>query len=208
MAGEAYAANTALLGLVTVLLLAILLPPLDALLEGHEALHHFQHGLTLVLGITTGVATHGLVATAAVRATGRAQAFARDLLVTNRRFNPGGFVSLALAAGLVVVWHIPFLFNLAFMDDTVHILEHLSFVVAGAAGGFGLHTMSQWTRLGAVLVATLGTLFLSVVLVVFQPNVYTVYPPEQEIIFGVAMIYAMMPLMLIVVYRFLVAQVS
>ncbi|MFQ6013544.1 MAG: DUF1404 family protein [Thermoplasmata archaeon] len=205
---RSYGQEVALLGLTTILLVVILLPPLDPLLETHEGLHHLQHGLALVLGIGAGWATYQLVATAAVQAAGRAQTLARNLIVAGRRANPGGYVSLLLAAGLVVFWHIPFFFNLAVVDDAVHILEHLSFIIAGAAVGFGLPLMSKWTRLGAVLVTVFSALFLSVILVVFELHVYQVYPREHELIFGVAMIYAMMPLMILVVYRFLVEQVS
>ena len=203
-----YAQWVAWLGVVSGILLAILLPPLDPILESHEGLHHLQHGLSLVLGIGAGWASYQLVATMAIRGTGSAQAFARDVLIVSRRANPGGYVSLTMAASLLIFWHIPFFFNLAVLDDTVHILEHLSFIIAGSAVGFGLSLMSKWTRLGAVLVTVLGALFLSVFLVVFELHVYEVYPREHEVIFGVAMIYAMMPLMIYAVYRFLVEQVS
>ncbi len=205
---RSYGQWAALLGLVSVLLVAILLPPLDRLLETHEGLHHLQHGLTFVLGIGAGWAAYQLVARTAVRGSGQTQALARGLLIGSRRANPGGYVSLGVAAVLLVFWHIPFFFNLAVLDDTAHILEHLSFIIAGGGVGFGLALMSKWTRLGAVLIAVFSGLFLSVILVVFELHVYEVYPREHELIFGVAMIYAMMPLMLYAVYRFLVEQVS
>ncbi|MFQ5918598.1 MAG: DUF1404 family protein [Thermoplasmata archaeon] len=205
---RSYGPWLALLGLATVLLLAILLPPLDSILESHEGLHHLQHGLSLVLGIGAGWASYQLVTTLAIRGAGGAQGLARDLLIVSRRANPGGYVSLAVAAGLLIFWHIPVFFNLAVLDDAVHILEHVSILIAGGGVGFGLVLMSKWTRLGAVLVTVLGALFLSAVLVVFELHVYEVYPREHELIFGVAMIYAMMPLMLYAVYRFLVEQVS
>ena len=196
------------LGVVSVILLALLLPPLDPILESHEGLHHLQHGLSLVLGIGAGWATYQLVAMTAVRGSGQAQVLARDLLIVSRRANPGGYVSLAVAAGLLIFWHIPFFFNLAVLDDTAHILEHLSFIIAGSGVGFGLALMSKWTRLGAVLITVFSGLFLSVFWLVFELHVYEVYPREHEVIFGVAMIYAMMPLMIYAVYRFLVEQVS
>jgi cytochrome c oxidase assembly factor CtaG len=205
---RSYVQWVALLGLVNVLLVAILLSPLDRLLETHLGLHHLQHGLTLVLGIGAGWATYQLVAMTAVRGSGQAQVLARDLLIVSRRANPGGSISLGMAAGLLLFWHIPFFFNLAVLDDAAHILEHLSFIIAGGGVGFGLALMSKWTRLGAVLIAVFSGLFLSVILVVFEPHVYEVYPQDHELIFGVAMIYAMMPLMIYAVYRFLVEQVS
>ncbi len=45
-------------------------------------------------------------------------------------------------------------------------------------------------------------------IIVFQLHVYTVYPQEHEFVFGIGLIYSMMPLMIYTVYRFLVEQVS
>ncbi len=205
---RSYRPWVAVLGTATGLLLAILLPPLDSLLASHEGLHHLQHGLSLLLGIGAGWASYQLVTTMAIRGTGGSQTLARDLLIVSRRANPGGYASLGVAAGLLIFWHIPFFFNLAVLDGTVHILEHFSFILAGGGVGFGLVLMNKWTRLGAFLVTVFGALFLSVFLVVFELHVYAVYPRGQEQIFGVAMIYAMMPLMIYAVYRFLVEQVS
>ncbi|MEE8199315.1 MAG: hypothetical protein V3R48_06345, partial [Thermoplasmata archaeon] len=93
---RSYRPWVALLGVATVLLLAILLPPLDSILESHEGLHHLQHGLSLVLAIGTGWASYQLVTTMAIRGTGGFQTLARNLLIAGRRANPGGFVSLGM----------------------------------------------------------------------------------------------------------------
>lgn len=207
-ARAAYSRWVGLLGLATVFLLVVLVPPLDRILESHEALHHLQHAVAFLFSLLAGWAVHGLLVTASVHATGPWQRRARTLLVTNRHANPGGLPGLLFAAGLTALWHVPFLFNLAVLDDGVHILEHLSFTLAGGAVGASLPLMSRWTRLGGLLAAVLVMLFLSVVVVVFQVNVYEVYPYQEAWVFGVGMIYVMMPLMLYVVYRFLVAQVS
>ncbi len=109
---------------------------------------------------------------------------------------------------MIVFWHIPYFFNLAVLNDFVHVLEHLFFLLAGGGVGFGFQEMKKWTRLGSLLVAELAMLFFSVAIVVFELHVYQVYPREHETIFGIGMVYSMMPLMVYTVYRFLVEQVS
>ncbi|MFQ5838964.1 MAG: DUF1404 family protein [Thermoplasmata archaeon] len=197
-----------ILGLSLVLALVVLLPPVDSILEEHEGLHHLQHALTFGLSLISGTAAYGLLRTASINASGMVKRFSRGLLVANHRANPGGIPSLLFAAVLVVFWHIPYFFNLAVLDDFVHGLEHLCFLLAGGSVGIGLHQMNKWTRLGSLIIAELVMLLFSVLIVVFELHVYEVYPREHEFVFGIGMIYSMMPVMLYTVYRFLVEQVS
>ncbi len=144
----------------------------------------------------------------AVRGSGQAQALARDLLIVSRQATPDGYVSLGVAAGFLIVWHIPFFFNLAVLDDTFHILEHLSFIIAGGGVGFGLPLMSKWTRLGGrPHRGVLGSLPLRHPGSLRAARLRGMSPGTRGHL-GVAMIYAMMPLMLYAVRRFLVEQVS
>lgn len=197
-----------LLGLAVVLTLAVTLPPLDGILETHEGLHHLQHALVFLFSLAAGRGAYGLVRAATVHGRGGTQRLARTLLSAQRHYNPGGIPALLFAAVLAALWHIPALFNLAVQDDLVHVLEHLSFVLAGGAVGGSLPQMSRWVRWGALLGFALASILLSAFIVVFGVHVYTVYPYDHEWAFAIGMIYAMMPIMVYGVYRFLVAQVS
>lgn len=197
-----------LLGLCVVASLVVVVPPVDGILETHEALHHLQHVVLFVASLGAGICAYRLFRVVAAGERGWWRRTARALLLADHRGNPGGLPALGVAAALVIFWHIPFFFNLAVRNDAVHVAEHLSFLVAGGGVGFGLHAMGKWTRLGGLLVAELTILLLSSFLVVFQPWVYRVYPPEHEFVVGIGMIYGMMPLMVYTVYRFMVEQVS
>lgn len=203
-----YETWTGLLGLSVVLTLVVYLPPLDGLLEATEGLHHLQHVLGFGLGLVTGRTAYGLLRALAIHGSGGGQRTARTLLATQRHYNPGGIPALLFAGALVALWHVPAFFTLAVLNATVHVLEHLSFSLAGGAVGASVVQMSKWTRLGALLVAELTMLLLAVILIVFRVHAYRVYPLEDEVLFGIAMVYGMMPLMLYTVYRFLVEQVS
>ncbi len=197
-----------LLGLSGVAILAFLLPPLDTILEGHEALHHLQHAVTFLFSFVAGLSLYRLLQISSGKASGWLERTSQTLLVIQHRADPRGIFAILFAATIVAFWHIPYFFNLAVVDHLVHIVEHLCFALAGGAVGFALHSMGKWTRLGSLLVAELSMLLFAVFLVVFQLHVYQVYPREHEFVFGIGMIYTMMPLMVYTVYRFLVEQVS
>ncbi len=197
-----------LLGLSIVVVLAFLLSPLDSILEEHEGLHHLQHAVAFTFSLGAGLALYRLLRIAAVRASGWLKGVSRTLLVTKHKADPRGQLSILFAAAVVVFWHVPSFFNLAVLDEAVHIVEHLSFSMAGGVVGFAVHSMSTWTRLGSLLVAELTMLLFASFIIVFQLHVYHVYPREQEFVFAIGMVYAMMPLMIYTIYRFLVEQVS
>lgn len=177
-------------------------------MESHEGLHHLQHALTFLLSLVAGSAAYRLLHVTAVHGTASAKGVARALLAAQNRTDPRGAIAVLFAAGVVVFWHLPTFFNLAVRDDLTHILQHLSFLLAGSGVGFGLHAMNRWVRLGSLVIALLAMVLFASILLVFQPHVYEVYPPEHEFVFAIGMIYAMMPVMIYAVYRFLVAQVS
>lgn len=206
--GGGYEIWGALLGLSIITVLAFLLPPLDSIMEAHEGLHHLQHAVAFIFSLAAGLALYRLLRLIAAGAEGWLKRVSRTLLVTKHRADPKGYLSLVFSAAIVVFWHIPLFFNLAVLDDVVHIVEHLSFSLAGGAVGFALHSMGKWTRLGSLLIAELTMLLFASFLIVFQLHVYQVYPREHEFVFGIGMVYTMMPLMIYTVYRFLVEQVS
>ncbi len=197
-----------LLGLSVIVSLVALLPPLDSILETHEGLHHLQHAIAFIFSFIAGVSLYRLLRVLATRGSGELKRAARALLVAQHTADPRGIFALLFAAALVVLWHIPYFFNLAVLDEDVHIVEHFSFVLAGGAVGSSLHSMSKWTRLGSLLISELIMLLFASFIIVFQLHVYTVYPQEHEFVFGIGLIYSMMPLMIYTVYRFLVEQVS
>lgn len=164
--------------------------------------------MAFTFSLAAGLALYRILRITAVRTTGWPKRASRTLLVTKHRTDPRGHVSILFAAAIVIFWHIPVFFNLAVLDDAVHIVEHLSFSMAGGAVGFALHSMGTWTRLGSLLIAELTMLLFAVFLIVFQLHVYQVYPREHEFVFGIGMVYTMMPLMIYTIYRFLVEQVS
>lgn len=197
-----------ILALAVVGTLFVLLPPVDGILESHEGLHHLQHAVTLLLSLLAGASAYRLLRWGARWGTPRARSWSRILLAAQNRTDPRGVVALLFAAAVILVWHWPPFFIRAIQDDTVHVVEHLFFLLAGGGVGFGLHAMNQWVRYAAILVALFSMMVFGAVLAVIQPHVYEVYPLDQEVLFGLGMVYAMMPVMVIVVYRFLVAQVS
>lgn len=204
----AYGRWTGLLVLSIAVASAVLLPGIDEFLESHEGLHHAQHAAAVAAGAVSGWAAYKLLRIASSTGSGAVKRAATAMLIANHRSNPGGMTSLMVALGVIVFWHIPHFFNMAVLDDTVHIIQHLSLVVAGGAVGVGIPRMGRWTKLVLPLAAELILLLSAAIIVVLEVHVYRTYPYEHEWQMSVAMVYIMMPAMLYTVYRFLVAQVS
>jgi putative membrane protein len=83
------------------------------------------------------------------------------LLLGTRAFDLGGLIkfervlgqppiSWLLGVGTMLLWHIPVFFNAALTSDSLHVLQHLSFLVTG--------TMFWWPILGPLKQRHLATL--------------------------------------------------
>lgn len=131
-----------LLGLAgAAILLAVLGPPLEALAHEWFAAHMVQHlALTHVAAplLLLGRLHRRLVSLVPLAARRR---WGRRLARVGRRLDPAGRVFAMLAhIAVVLAWHVPILYDLAFELPAVHGLEHL--LMLGSALGF-------WAALGA-----------------------------------------------------------
>jgi cytochrome c oxidase assembly factor CtaG len=108
----------------TVVVLIALVSPLDALADQLFFMHMIQH--ILLLDLVPILAIVGLTKVL-LRPLTRA---VRDL---ERNAGPLAHPAFAVAlyVGVIWAWHVPAAYDLAVRHSTVHVLEHLSFLVAG-----------------------------------------------------------------------------
>lgn len=59
----------------------------------------------------------------------------RKIFGVNNRY---GFIWLIIPIILLTFWHLPFVFDYAALNDRVHILQHISFIIVGATSFFAL----------------------------------------------------------------------
>ncbi len=120
-------------------LLAILLAlasPIDALSTSLLSVHMVQHLLLLMVApvlVLLGKPIPVLLVGApreVVRAVARTHARTRWLRATTRRLT-GPIEAWVLYAGNMLLWHIPWLYQIALVHQGIHDLEHLCFLITG-----------------------------------------------------------------------------
>lgn len=102
------------------------------------------------------------------------------------------WVSFALWAGTVALWHIPYFYELALRSQLAHDLEHLSFFGAGLLVWYQLIDPGRWRRLTragrlgfAVALFAAGQVLAMVLLFSFRP-LYPTYAGEPERLLGLS----------------------
>ncbi|HEX3291658.1 MAG TPA: cytochrome c oxidase assembly protein [Gaiella sp.] len=168
--------------------------PLDAIAEEYlQSAHMLQHVLIADLGVA--------LALVAVRGPLSLFFLPQDLLapLARRRWLRRSLstvlrprVAVALWLGVLVAWHIPFLYDAALRQPLLHRVEHLSFVVVGVlvwtllVDPAGHGRLSRSGRIGfAVVLLWMGQLLAYVFVFSFHPY-YDVYAEQPERLLGLS----------------------
>jgi cytochrome c oxidase assembly factor CtaG len=171
-----------------------LLSPLDAIAEEYlQSAHMLQHVLVADLGVA--------LALLAVRGPLAMFFLPRDLLAPLARAHPlraalsfllRPAVAVPLWVGVLVLWHLPPLYEAALEQSVLHRLEHLSFVLVGALVWTLLIDPARHGRLGltgrigvAALLFWIGQALAYVFVFGFDPF-YDVYVAQPERLFGLS----------------------
>ena len=168
--------------------------PLDAIAEEYlQSAHMLQHVLIADLGVALAlVAVRGPLSMFFLPQDLLAPLARRQWLRRSLSFLLRPRVAVPLWLGVLVAWHIPFLYDAALRHPLLHRVEHLSFVVVGALvwtllidpAGHGRLTLGQ--RIGlAVVMLWMGQLLAYVFVFSFHPY-YDVYAEQPERLFGLS----------------------
>ena len=57
--------------------------------------------------------------------------------------NNCGLVWVIIAGGLMIFWHIPSVFDFTTLHESFHILQHISFIIVGAAGFLAIRSLGE-----------------------------------------------------------------
>lgn len=140
---------------------ALLTPAMHRLAEASMLAHHLQHLLLLAAGATL--------------ASSVAPGF---------HLGRSAYAAIAAGLGLVVFWHIPIFFDAGVTNDTLHLLVHASFLVAGALLGLSVGGLSVVGR-GIVLVVAAAAMPLWSF--AGLAGLFTAYPASQQAVAGTVM---------------------
>jgi len=106
----------------------------------------------------------------------------------NKALNRRGFVSLALAAFILVFWHVPTILDAALLSYRLHLIMHVSMFFAGLLIFVGFRMLSPGMRLLTYLLGCKGMAIFGAYLVVSPIVVYGSYPFYEQVQAGAAMI--------------------
>jgi len=114
--------------------------------------------------------------------------FSSRLGSLNSSLNPRGRVSLALAAFIIVFWHVPAILDAALLSYALHLVMHASMLFAGVLIFAGFRRLSPNMRMLSYLLGCKGMAIFGAYLVVSPIVVYGSYPFYEQAEAGAAMI--------------------
>lgn len=112
----------------------------------------------------------------------------RNLLRIIFSFDKTGILWISLAIVLMTLWHIPAVFNTAAIDVNVHIMQHFSFIIVGAAGFIFLRIRGESFKVFMLLAIICMMGFEGLIFSVVDQPIYDVYPIWQHHEAGIYMI--------------------
>ena len=165
--------------------LLLVLGPVDAYSDSNLFFHmDVQHfGLVLTGGLATYSGERALAAMSTTRP--RVRSFLRGATGLQRWVSP---VLLVGAASTFVFWHIPQYFNLAVEDETVHAIEHLTFILSGGLIVEGAKSLGSSSKVYLFALASSAMLVFGGYMVFDTGGIYTAYPAGQQVWAGAGML--------------------
>jgi cytochrome c oxidase assembly factor CtaG len=172
---------TRLIMLGIVLDLVLLADPIDPLANANLTIHMFQH-----IGLFAGSAIfgYGFDRYLALRLNVLKQKFhlfysvLLSIMKTNLK-TKGLVLGAAIPAIVVTFWHWPSNFDLAVTNPYVHIIEHLSFILAGGLVGLSIVAIPSKIRIILLYVGFMQAGMMGSMMLVW-PYFYTTYSPLQN----------------------------
>jgi len=120
--------------------------------------------------------------------------------------NRYGYIWIAIAVALLTFWHIPSVFDFAELHESIHILQHISFIVVGAAGFLAARSLGESFKL-FVLFALNGIMgFAGLMFSVLDRPIYLVYSVNSHNNAGTYMLVSCLILLLVVLPAYLIRR--
>ena len=102
--------------------------------------------------------------------------FLRKIFVINKY----GILWLTIAITLMTFWHLPLIFDYASINEDIHIMQHMSFIVVGACGFIAMRVLRESFNI-LLLFSLIGMMgFAGLMLTVTDSRVYLVYSVQSH----------------------------
>jgi len=122
------------------------------------------------------------------------------------RLNKYPWIWIIVALLLMVVWHIPYVFDYAFTHSMAHVLQHISFVAVGAAIFVTIRILGESFNL-FILLSLIGMMgFGGLIFIILDSQVYHVYSIRSHHDAGIYMIVSSILLLLVITPIYLIRR--
>ena len=140
------------------------------------------------------------------RATGKAIQYWKATLRSIFKLNTYPWSWILIAGSLIFIWHIPQIFDYASTHDYVHIMQHLSFIMVGAATFMIIRLLGESFNMFLIFSLTCMMGFSGLILVISDNQIYQVYSISSHHNAGVYMIISFVTLLLVIMPTYLIRR--
>lgn len=140
------------------------------------------------------------------RATGKAIQYWKAILRKIFKLNTYPWSWIVIAGSLFFVWHIPPIFDYASTHDYAHVMQHLSFIMVGAATFMIIRLLGESFNLFLIfsLIGMMG--FSGLILSISDNQIYQAYSIGSHHNAGMYMIISTFALLLVIMPTYLVRR--
>ena len=110
----------------------------------------------------------------------------------NSWVNRRGLAAFVAAGILIAYWYFPSNFDAAVISERIHVVMHLTFLLAGSLIYGGAKMLPKRTQRIAPIVVGKTMGLAGVLLLLATMQLYTVYPLAQQVDAGVVLVFAML----------------
>jgi Protein of unknown function (DUF1404)/Cytochrome c oxidase caa3 assembly factor (Caa3_CtaG) len=125
----------------------------------------------------------------------------RKIFSVNNRY---GFIWLIIPIILLTFWHLPFVFDYAALNDGVHILQHISFIIVGVTSFLAFRALGESFKI-IILISLNGIMaFAGLMFAVTTTPIYPIYSVSSHNDAGTYMLITCLLLLLVVLPTYLI----
>jgi cytochrome c oxidase assembly factor CtaG len=125
----------------------------------------------------------------------------RKIFIVNSRY---GFIWLIIPIILLTFWHLPSIFDYATLNEQVHIIQHISFIIVGATAFLALRALGESFKILILVSLNAIMAFAGLMFAVTSTPIYPVYSVSSHNDAGTYMLITCILLLLVVLPTYLI----
>lgn len=127
----------------------------------------------------------------------------RKIFIVNSRY---GFIWLIIPIILLTFWHLPSIFDYATLNEQVHIIQHISFIIVGATAFLALRALGESFKILTLISLNAIMAFAGLMFAVTSTPIYPVYSVSSHNDAGTYMLITCILLLLVVLPAYLISR--